>query len=83
MRKFSLRIAVNENIDNVVTDINKQKNISGAGINFASRILSLCDNNQIIVSNGVYERLVQREKYIQSFNKYIGEVKHGVQLTVY
>jgi hypothetical protein len=83
MRKFNLRIGINDNIDNLVIDINKQKNVSGSGINFAARILSLCDANQILVSNSVFDKLVQREKYITSFKNYIGEVKHGVKLSVY
>lgn len=83
MRKFSLRIGINENLDNLIIDINKQKNIAGSGINFASRILSLCDQNQILVGRSVFEKLVQREKYMNSFTKYIGTVKHGIPLEVY
>jgi len=83
MRKFSLRIGINENTDNLIIDINNQKNISGSGINFASRILSLSDANQILVSNIVFDKLVQREKYLKSFHKYNGQVKHNTQISVY
>ncbi|RYE12033.1 MAG: hypothetical protein EOP45_23605 [Sphingobacteriaceae bacterium] len=83
MRRFILRIGINENYDNLIVDINKQKNISGSGINFAARILTLCDANQILISNTVFDKLVQREKYLQSFKNYVGEVKHGVKLSVY
>ena len=83
MRKFSLRIGINENTDNLIIDINNQKNISGSGINFASRKLSLCDTNQILVSSVVFDKIVQREKYLKSFHRYNGEVKHGIQLSVF
>lgn len=83
MRKFKIRIGINENIDNLIIDINGNQNISGSGINYASRIEGLCDAGQIIVGNSVYEKLVQREKYMQSFVTYIAEVKHGVQLKVH
>jgi hypothetical protein len=83
MRKFKIRVAINENIDNLITDINGNKNISGFGINCASRILSLCDPNQIIVGNTVYEKLVQREKYMNSFSTYTGNVKHNLSLRVH
>ena len=83
MRKFNIRIGINENIDNVIIDINGNQNISGSGINYASRIEGLCDAGQIIVGNSVYEKLVQREKYMKSFVTYVAEVKHNVQLKVH
>lgn len=83
MRQFNIRIGINENIDNLVTDINGQRNISGSGINYAARIEGLCDKNQILVGNSVYEKLVQREKYMNSFISYDTTVKHGVALQVH
>lgn len=47
MRQFQLRIGINENIDNLIIDINGNKNISGSGINFAARIEGLGDKQQI------------------------------------
>lgn len=83
MRKFSIRIGINENIDNLIVDINKQRNVSGSGINIASRIEGLADKNQILVGNSVFEKLVQREKYIKSFASFTAKVKHGVPLNVH
>lgn len=83
MRQFHLRIGVNENIDNLIVDINGQKNISGSGINYAARIESMCDQNQILVGNAVFEKLAQREKYIESFVSYSAEAKHGLPLKVH
>lgn len=83
MRQFQLRIGINDNIDNLIIDINENKNISGAGINIAARIESLSDSNQIIVGNSVYEKLVQRERYMELFVSYSVNVKHGLPLKVH
>lgn len=83
MKKFNLRIGINENTDNLIKDINNRKNISGAGINFAARIESLCDQNQILVGTTVFDKLVQREKYMNSFITYSAEIKHGLSLSVH
>lgn len=83
MRQFNLRIGINENIDNLITDINGNQNISGYGINVASRIEGLSDNNQILVGHSVYEKLVQREKYMESFVSYTTKVKHDLPLSVH
>lgn len=82
-RKFSIRIGINENIDNVITDINGRINISGSGINIASRIEGLADSNQILVGNSVYDKLINRERYMNSFRRFSATVKHGVMLDVY
>lgn len=83
MRKFQIRIGINENIDNLIIDINGNKNISGSGINYAARIESLADGNQILIGNSVFEKLVQREQYMESFDSYYAEVKHGFSLKVH
>ena len=83
MRRFSIRIGINENTDNLITDINGKRNISGSGINMASRIEGLGDENQILVGHSVYDKLVNREKYMNSFTSYIALVKHGLTLNAY
>lgn len=83
MRQFKIRIGINENLDNIITDINGNINVSGAGINHAARIEGLADGNQIIVGNSVYETMVQREKYMDSFRSYNTEVKHGLSLNIH
>lgn len=83
MRIFTIRIGINENIDNLIIDINNQRNISGSGINIASRIEGLADKSQILVGNSVFEKLIQREKYMQSFVSYTAKVKHGFPLKVH
>ena len=39
-RKFEVRIGINENVDNIITDINGNRNVCGAGVNYAQRIMS-------------------------------------------
>lgn len=83
MRRFSVRIGINANIDNIVTDINKRKNLAGAGINMAARIMNTADGNQIIVGESVFDTLRDREKYMHSFKSHVATVKHGLTLRVY
>lgn len=83
MRQFEVRIGVNENSDNILVDINAARNIAGAGINLAARIMDLADAGQVIVSTGVHDVLSIREKYMESFRRYEAHVKHGRAITVF
>jgi DNA-binding Lrp family transcriptional regulator len=78
MREFKVRIGIDANIDNLVTDINGGLNIAGAGINTAQRIMGLADGNQILLSDGVVNELRQREQYMRAFLELPSiKVKHG------
>lgn len=83
MRQFSVRIGVNANTDNLVTDINNRQNIAGAGINMAARIMGMADENQILVGESVYDTLQYREKYMGQFREHVGTVKHGHRIRIY
>jgi len=83
MRKFQVRIGINANTDNLVTDINGNRNIAGIGISTAQRVMSIADGNQILVGQTVFETLRQREKYMNSFKGFLGTVKHNLQIPVY
>lgn len=83
MRRFQVRIGINTNLDNVVTDINDRRNIAGAGINVAQRVMSMADGNQILITEPVYDRLRPREQYMNAFRSYAANVKHDVRLPVY
>jgi hypothetical protein len=83
MRRFKVRIGINSNIDNIVTDINGNKNLAGAGINIASRIMDCADGSQILVSESVYETMHYRERYMKSFTQFSGRGKHGVVLNIF
>lgn len=82
-RQFQIRIGINTNIDNLVTDINGSRNVAGAGINNASRVMSKADGNQILVSESVYETLRYREHYMSAFKAYTATVKHGITMPMY
>jgi hypothetical protein len=83
MRRFEVRIGINENIDNIVNDINGRRNVAGSGINYAQRVMSFADESMILLGNAVYEKLSKREKYIGSFNKYSAIIKHNERLIIY
>ena len=77
MRKFSVRIGVNANYDNIVEDINGKRNLAGSGINMAQRVMNAGEGNQIMVGVAVHDTLQQREKYMKTFRKYQAKIKHG------
>jgi class 3 adenylate cyclase len=56
-RKFKIRVGINSNTDNLVTDVNGNQNIAGAGINLAQRVMSAADGNQILVGQPVFDTL--------------------------
>jgi hypothetical protein len=82
-RRFSVRIGVEQNVDNLVVDINGARNVAGAGINQAQRVMSLAGDSQILVSQTVFAMLSQRERYMKSFRRYDASIKHGFPITVY
>ncbi len=77
-RRFQVRIGINDNVDTRVTDINGSKNILGKGINDTQRVMSIADGNQILVSNRVFETLMQHDKYKHAFRRRTAIVKHDV-----
>jgi class 3 adenylate cyclase len=83
MRRFEVRIGINENVDNIVTDINGRRNVAGAGISTAQRIMDKADGGQILVGQTVYEVLRQRERYLSSFRAFRARGKHGLEFDVY
>ncbi len=83
MRQFSVRIGINENLDNLITDINGKLNVAGLGVNLAQRIMGNADGNQVLVGQAVYERLRAREKYMQCFRPFHAVVKHGDSINLY
>ncbi len=82
-RRFELRMGINTNVDSLVTDINGNRNLAGAGINIAQRVMNSADGNQILVSNSVYDTLHVREKYMGTFETHSATTKHGESITVH
>ncbi len=82
-RHFQVRIGVNENNDHIVTDVNRRKNLAGAGINMAQRVMSLADGNQILVSQVVQDKLQPRKQFENAFREFEGVIKHGKKIRVF
>lgn len=82
-RRFEVRIGINENIDNVLDDVNGRRNVAGAGVSMAQRIMDKADAGQILVGSTVYETLRQRERYMTSFQAFTARGKHGITFSVY
>ncbi len=82
-QRFKVRIGLNENLDNRITDINGNPNVAGAGINLAQRVMSVADGNQILVGVRVYETLRYWRRYVSAFRYYPANVKHGLEMSVY
>ena len=83
MRRFALRIGVNQNVDNLVTDVNGSSNVAGSGISWAQRIMDFADANQILVGEAVFHVLQSREAYMKQFRAYSGVAKHNTRIAVY
>jgi len=66
-----------------VADVNQRKNIAGAGINIAQRVMDCGDAGHILVSKRVADDLAQYRRW-QPYLHEIGdvEVKHGVVVSV-
>lgn len=83
-RQFDIRISINGNQDNVVTDINGNRNIAGEGISMASRILNFADGNQILMGEWNHELYKKREKYFGKFRVLENcEIKHGYRINIF
>lgn len=83
MKKFDVRACVNENTDNLIIDINENKNMAGSGINDGQRIMDYGDGSNILVGQSVYNKLHLREKYFNKFRKFQVVVKHNVIIDFY
>ena len=83
MRKFEIRVGINENVDNVLADINGRRSVAGAGISTAQRIMDKADGGQILVGSTVFDTLRQRELYMSAFRGYAATGKHDVTFPVY
>jgi class 3 adenylate cyclase len=83
MRRFKVRIGINENQDNLVRDINGVSNLAGSGINRAQRVMDMGDESQILLGQASYEVLRSRELYMKHFREFIARDKHNEGFYVY
>jgi class 3 adenylate cyclase len=82
-RRFAIRIGLNENVDNIVIDFNGKRNVAGAGITFAQRVMDKADGGQILISSVVHDKLRHRERYKDSFREFAARDKHGQAFSVH
>ena len=81
--RFTVRIGLNENQDNLVTDIAGGRNVIGLGINMAQRVMSVAGPSQLMLGPSVYARLAQRRLYRPHLTPQPAIVKHGERLLCY
>jgi hypothetical protein len=79
--RFEVRVGIHADEDYLITDINENRNLAGAGINKAFRIMNLADAGQILVSQEVFGDLLKEYKH--PFDRYDAKVRHNVPLVVY
>jgi len=72
-----VRIGVNQNEDQEISDINKKRNYIGDGINVAARLMSAAEPNTIYVGQTVVEALGNDESYKGKFVKKAPIDRHG------
>ena len=76
-RQFRVRMGINENVDDITTDINGAKNLAGPGINVAQRIMANGNDGHVLASHSVFSTLEWRDKYRGCFREYEFETKHN------
>ena len=82
-RRFTVRIGVNENHDNLLVDVAGRPNVVGLGINMAHRVMSVAAASQLYLGHAVHARLVQRERYRPFLFPVQAIIKHGERLQCY
>jgi hypothetical protein len=80
---FAVRIGINENKDIVYDDINGRRNFAGRGINYAQRVMSAAEANQIFLGAATYEKLADVHKYKGKFREYSVTTKHDKKISVF
>jgi TolB-like protein/Tfp pilus assembly protein PilF len=81
--QLKLRMGVHSGPVNEVCDVNGRKNVAGAGINIARRVMDCADAGHILLSKRVAEDLGQSRQW-EPYLHDLGEcaVKHGVPIFV-
>ena len=81
--ELPLRMGINSGPVDQVSDVNDRRNVAGAGINMAQRVMDCADAGHILLSKRVAEDLEQYtewQPYLHSLGEL--EVKHGLHLEV-
>jgi class 3 adenylate cyclase len=82
--RLQVRMGIHSGPVDVVTDVNKRENVTGAGINIAQRVMDCGDAGHILVSKRVADDLAEYRRW-QPYLHELGdfEVKHGVVVSVF
>lgn len=82
-KKFEVRVGLHYHEDTLVEDVNGKRSVAGAGINFASRVMTVADGNQILVSDMVWSLLKDSDVYRPLFVERSAIVKPGKFIAVH
>jgi TolB-like protein/Tfp pilus assembly protein PilF len=82
-RQLKLRMGIHSGPVNEVRDVNGRKNVAGAGINIAQRVMDCGDSDHILLSKRVAEDLGHSRQW-RPYLHDLGEcaVKHGVPIFI-
>ncbi len=82
-RELPLRMGIHSGPVDRVTDVNDARNVAGAGINMAQRVMDCGDAGHILLSKRIADDLAQYGRWRTQLHD-LGEieVKHGVKLSV-
>src|SRR5213596_644881 len=81
--EIRLRMGINSGPVEEVTDVNGRRNVTGAGINLAQRVMDCADAGHILLAKRVADDLAQYSEW-KSHLYELGqlEVKHGAKIDV-
>jgi TolB-like protein len=81
--ELPLRMGINSGPVDEVSDVNDRRNVAGAGINMAQRVMDCADAGHILLSKRVADDLEQYTEW-QPYLHALGdaEVKHGLRVDV-
>jgi len=79
--RLPLRMGINSGPVDEVSDVNNRRNVTGAGINLAQRVMDFADAGHILLSKRVADDLAQYTEWQPCLHD-LGEVevKHGVRV---
>ena len=84
---FAVRIGIGEGKGIIYKDVNENYNVAGVAINLSSRIMSLGDGMQILLSSEAYQNLIDMTNELgleDAFARFPDiEVKDGLKVDVY
>lgn len=84
-KKIPIRFGINNGLNYVISDEQGNKNVVGANMNVAARVMSCGEENHILLSDSYYNAVVQGNREYPRYCKLLGKfkVKHEKDLTLY